>query len=293
MMRNVLGGRVRFMVSGGAPLSVEVKNFLTVVFSAPIFEAYGLTECAGCLTCTAYWDRQGGHVGGVLPCCRMQLRDVPGLGCYTDSSTPTGEIFIKGNSVFKGYFKNPRETTKVLDDEGWLKVGDVGILNKNGSIKIVDRVTEMKKLQNGQFISPQKLENIYANAPLVNQICIDINSNYNFLVAVISVVEEKMLQFADVNGLECTLQELVKLQDVEYGVLKQLERAANMNKLDNIEKIMRVYLTSEPFTYKNGLLTNTQKMRRTEIKSRYKKEIENLYVSCMSAKTIQGHVGID
>ena len=57
MMRNVLGGRVRFMVSGGAPLSVEVKNFLTVVFSAPIFEAYGMTECAGCLTCTAYWDR--------------------------------------------------------------------------------------------------------------------------------------------------------------------------------------------------------------------------------------------
>lgn len=154
MMRNVLGGRVRFMVSGGAPLSVEVKNFLTVVFSAPIFEAYGLTECAGCLTCTAYWDRQGGHVGGVLPCCRMQLRDVPALNCYTDSSAPCGEIFIKGNSVFKGYFKNPGETAKVLEDDGWLKVGDIGILNKNGSIQIVDRVTEMKKLQNGQFISP-------------------------------------------------------------------------------------------------------------------------------------------
>ena len=84
----------------------------------------------------------------------MQLRDVPDLSCYTDSSTPCGEIFIKGNSVFKGYFKNPRETAKVLDDDGWLKVGDIGILNKNGSIKIVDRVTEMKKLQNGQFISP-------------------------------------------------------------------------------------------------------------------------------------------
>ena len=68
------------------------------------------------------------------------------------------------------------------------------------------------------------------------------------------------------NGLEGTIKELVKLQDVEYGVLKQLERAANTNKLDNIEKIMRVYIIAEPFTFKNGLMTNTQKMRRTEIK---------------------------
>ena len=75
-----------------------------------------------------------------------------------------------------------------------------------------------------------------------------------------------MLQFADVNGLEGTIKDLVKLQDVEYGVLKQLERAANTNKLDNIEKIMRVYIVSEPFSFKNGMMTNTQKMRRTEIK---------------------------
>jgi long-subunit acyl-CoA synthetase (AMP-forming) len=72
-----MGGKVRYMVSGGAPLSIEVKNVLTVIFAAPIFEAYGMTEAAGCLTCTAYWDRQGGHVGGILPCNRMQLRDVP------------------------------------------------------------------------------------------------------------------------------------------------------------------------------------------------------------------------
>jgi long-chain acyl-CoA synthetase len=70
-MKKVMGGRVRFMVSGGAPLAIEIKNLLTAIFGAPIFEAYGMTEAAGCLTCTAYWDRQGGHVGGVLPCCRM------------------------------------------------------------------------------------------------------------------------------------------------------------------------------------------------------------------------------
>jgi len=148
-MRNVLGGNIRFLLSGGAPLSVEVRNFLTVVFSAPILEAYGMTEAAGVLTCSSYWDTQGGHVGGTLPCNRMQLRDVPELGLSTDDTTPTGAIYIKGNSVFKGYFKNPEETRMVLDNQGWLKVGDVGILNPNGSIKILDRLGEIKKLQNG------------------------------------------------------------------------------------------------------------------------------------------------
>ena len=72
-----MGGRLRFVLSGGAPLSSEVKNFLTVVFSIPVFEAYGLTETSGVLSCSAQWDTKGGHVGGVLPCLRMQLRDVP------------------------------------------------------------------------------------------------------------------------------------------------------------------------------------------------------------------------
>lgn len=146
MMKNILGGRIRFMVSGGAPLSVDIKNFLTVIFNAPIFEAYGLTESAGSVTCSAYWDREGGNVGGTLPCNRMQLRDVPEYNISTDSSPPIGLIYIKGNSIMKGYFKLPEETQKVIDKDGWLKVGDIGVLNPNGSIKIIDRLTEMKKL---------------------------------------------------------------------------------------------------------------------------------------------------
>jgi long-chain acyl-CoA synthetase len=71
-----MGGRLRLQLSGGAPLSIEVKNFLSVIFCAPIIEAYGLTETSGVLSCTAYWDIKGGHVGGVLPCLKMQLREV-------------------------------------------------------------------------------------------------------------------------------------------------------------------------------------------------------------------------
>ena len=89
-----------------------------------------------------------------MPCNKMQLRDVPDLGLSTDDNTPMGEIYIKGNAVFKGYFKNPEQTSLVLDEHGWLKVGDIGILNPNGSIKILDRIGEIKKLQNGQFVVP-------------------------------------------------------------------------------------------------------------------------------------------
>lgn len=81
---------------------------------------------------------------------------------------PKGEIFIRGNSIFKGYYKNFELTKSVLDENGWLKLNDIGILNLNGSIRIIDRIVEMKKSYNGKMISPMNLESIYKNAPLIN-----------------------------------------------------------------------------------------------------------------------------
>jgi long-chain acyl-CoA synthetase len=118
------------------------------------------------------------------------------LSTDTGAIHPRGELYIKGNSVMKGYFKNPELTKAVLDDEGWYKVGDLATILPNGSIQVIDRITEYKKLQNGQFVSPQKLETIYVKAPLVSQICLEINSKYNHLVAVISVDQEKVEAFS-------------------------------------------------------------------------------------------------
>lgn len=154
LMRKILGGRVRSFISGGAPLSVDVKYFLTTVFSAPIFEAYGMTEAAGFCACTAIWERKGGHVGGILPCLRFQLRDLKDLNGSTDQSPPIGELYVKGNSVMLGYFRNPVMTSKVLDKNGWLKVGDIVTILPNGAIEIIERTEEYKKLQNGQFVAP-------------------------------------------------------------------------------------------------------------------------------------------
>ena len=109
-------------------MAPEVQRFLTVCFSCPIFNAYGATEAAGCLTSTSLWDTEGGTVGGVLPCLRAQLRDVPEMGFYTDKEPPTGELYVKGNSVFKGYYKKPELTKEALTDDGWLKLGDIAVL---------------------------------------------------------------------------------------------------------------------------------------------------------------------
>jgi len=114
---------------------------------------------------------------------------------------------------------------------------------------------------------------------LVDQIFVDINSAYNFLVAVVTLSEERLLQFADVNGLEGDIQTLVNTQDVEYGVLKQMERTANTSKLGNIEKILRVHISAEKFSAQNGLLTNTHKLKRQELKQKFKKNLDKLYES--------------
>lgn len=195
----------------------------------------------------------------------------------TDREPPTGELYVKGNSVFKGYFKRPELTKQVLSEDGWLKLGDIAILKKNGAFQLIDRMKEMVKLQNGQFISPQKLETIYMQAPIINQIYVDINSNHEFLVAIVHLNEEKLKQFAFVNNFKEDLADLLNLKDVEIGVLKQLERMANTNKLSEVEKIRRILIIDQPFTAQAGLLTSSQKMKRHAIKEAYQKELQEIY----------------
>ena len=201
------------------------------------------------------------------------MRDEPSLKISTDSELPKGKIYIKGNSVFKGYFKNPKLTNQKLDSEGWLSVGDIGVLNKNGSISVIDRTDDITKLQNGQFITPLKLENIYITCPLIKQIYVDINPNSDFLLAIVYLDDEKLRQYADVNGLSMSIKELLKDAELKQLVLKQLERAASLNKLDEIEEVKDILILQEPFSVKNSMLTDLKKLRRKEIKSNYEAEL--------------------
>ena len=155
------------MVTGSAPISPEVVNFLKVCFCCPLLEGYGQTESSAASCITLPGDPKAGHVGGPLPCLKIRLRDLPDME-YTSNDTPypRGEICFKGPSVFTGYFKNEEKTKEALVD-GWLLSGDVGVVLPNGSIKIIDRAKNIFKLAQGEYIAPEKLENVYIQSPYI------------------------------------------------------------------------------------------------------------------------------
>lgn len=160
--RDILGGQVRIMVTGSAPIDPQVLNFLKVCFCCPILEGYGQTESTAASTITSTIDPKAGHVGGPLPCLKIRLRDIPEMEYKsTDKPNPRGEICFKGPSIFPGYYDNDEKTKEALSEDGWLASGDVGMIFPNGSIKIIDRAKNIFKLAQGEYIAPEKLENVY------------------------------------------------------------------------------------------------------------------------------------
>lgn len=167
-MKNLLGGRVKVMITGSAPIDLEVLNFLKVCFCAPVLEGYGLTETSGGTAITDASDPVAGHVGGPLEMCKFRLRDVPEMNyLHTNTPHPEGELQIKGANVTSGYYKRPDENAKAFDQDGWFNTGDVVRVFPNGAVKIIDRSKNIFKLQQGEYIAPEKLENVYILEPLI------------------------------------------------------------------------------------------------------------------------------
>ncbi len=131
----MLGGKIRMLICGGAPLAQEVKYFLMAAFCCPVLEAYGTSETGGGLCTTSRWDTRAGFVGGILACIKLKLRDIPELGYFsTDLPHPRGEIMIKGVSVCKSYFRSPSLNAELIDKDGWLRLGDIGAILPGGAV---------------------------------------------------------------------------------------------------------------------------------------------------------------
>ena len=137
-------------------------DFFKTALGIHIIECYGQTEVSGPATFTHPKDpKSTGHVGGLIPTLKIRLRDCPELGYLTTDNPPRGEIQFKGTCTFKGYFKNPEKTKEAITDDGWINSGDVGVIFPNGALKIIDRAKNIFKLSQGEYIAPEKLENIY------------------------------------------------------------------------------------------------------------------------------------
>eukprot|EP00347_Sterkiella_histriomuscorum_P011548 403372035 len=276
-----LGGNIRYLLSGGSPLTQEVFDFLKQVFECPIMEAYGTTETSGAICTTNGLETEAGLIGGPVPSLKIKLVDLPDQGYKSSNLEPSGEIYVKGSSVFKGYFKNLELTKTVCTSDGWYKTGDIGQLVGNGGLKLIDRVINLKQTRCGKYIAPTQLEKIFSQCSCVRQIFITTNPNTQMTSAILFPEVDFIYEIGFKHGLtsEFDLQSLDKLLEnalIKSVVQEQLDAKAQEFNLKECEKIQSRFLLIPSSFQELGLLTPSMKMMREAAELRFKLLIEEI-----------------
>lgn len=250
------GGRIRFLVSGGAPLSPDIMNFLQNA-NLTILEGYGLTET-------------------IAPCIlNPPVRQIPGaiglpLGDVQVKFAEDGEIMLKTEALFTQYYKND-EATKEAFKDGWFLTGDIGELTTDGYVKITDRKKDIIITSAGKNVAPQKIENILKLQKHISNAMV-VGDKRKFLVAIISIDREA---FIDEMGSSKTYEELASDPQVYEAVDKEVH-AANSD-LASFESIKGFIIAPSDFTVENGQLTPSLKLKKKIILKAYEKEVDALY----------------
>uniref|UniRef100_A0A8C9AR49 Long-chain-fatty-acid--CoA ligase n=1 Tax=Prolemur simus TaxID=1328070 RepID=A0A8C9AR49_PROSS len=274
-----LGGCVRMIVTGAAPASPTVLGFLRAALGCQVYEGYGQTECTAGCTFTTPGDWTSGHVGAPLPCNHIKLVDVEELSYW--ACRGEGEICVRGPNVFKGYLKDEDRTKEALDSDGWLHTGDIGKWLPTGTLKIIDRKKHIFKLAQGEYVAPEKIENIYSRSQPVAQVYVHGDSLKAFLVGIVVPDPEVLPSWAQKRGIEGTYAELCTNQDVKRAILDDMVRLGRESGLHSFEQVKAIHIHCDMFSVQNGLLTPTLKAKRPELREYFKKQIEELYSTSM------------
>ncbi|KAF8937933.1 hypothetical protein EDD21DRAFT_66431 [Dissophora ornata] len=279
-VRQETGGRLRFALSGGAPVSYETQRFLTTTL-CPILQAYGLTESCGMCAIVTPDEFKYNCVGSPVPCTEVKLVDVPDAGYSAkDTPNPRGEVYIRGPSITQGYFKNQKETSETLTEDNWLKTGDIGEWNSDGTISIIDRKKNLVKLSNGEYIALEKLESVYKSTSYCSNICIYGDSMQAKPVALIVASEPRIMELAKSKGIQDKdFGELCHDKTIIKAVLDSCLLTGKKAGLKPAEMLQGVFLESEEWTDRTGLLTAAQKLKRKELNKKYADEIKAMYGS--------------
>jgi long-chain acyl-CoA synthetase len=256
-LKSALGGHVRFIVSGGAPLPAHVEEFCTVCL-APVLQGYGLTESCAASFIMLPDPRMSKTVGPPLKSTEFRLESVPDLEYDALADPPKGEILLRGPMLFSGYFKDPEKTKDAIDSDGWFHTGDVGTITEQGCLKIIDRVKNLFKLSQGEYVAVEYIEGVYSRCPSVEQIWVYGDSEHSFLVAV-------AVPKASAKGIS------------ESDLLKELIHTGKDAKLKGFEMIKALTISEEEFSVDNDLLTPTFKPKRPQLKKRYMQDLERMY----------------
>jgi long-chain acyl-CoA synthetase len=286
-IKDKLGGRVRYMISGASPLSPDVMDFLKVCFGCTVVEGYGMTESSCVISSMDEDDYLSGHVGSPNPACEIKLEDVPEMN-YTseDKPSPRGEICVRGPIVFQGYYKDEIQTREAVDDDGWLHTGDIGLWLPGGRLKIIDRKKNIFKLAQGEYIAPEKIENVYAKCKFGGQCFVYGDSLNSSLVAIVSVDPDALKAWAEYQGIKYDdLGQLCTDPRARAAVLADMDELGRAAQLRGFEFAKSVTLVLEPFTVENGLLTPTFKVKRPQAKAYFQKAIANMYAELANSDT--------
>ncbi|XP_029463477.1 long-chain-fatty-acid--CoA ligase 4 isoform X1 [Rhinatrema bivittatum] len=281
-VKALLGGNVRMMLSGGAPLSPQTQRFMNICFCCPVGQGYGLTETCGAGTITEVSDYSTGRVGAPLICCEVKLRDWQEGGYTTlDQPHPRGEIIIGGPNVSMGYFKDENKTREdfSVDENGqrWFCTGDIGELHPDGCLQIIDRKKDLVKLQAGEYVSLGKVEAALKNCPLIDNICAYANSHQSYVISFVVPNQKKLTSLAQQRGVSGSWEDICNHSSMEHEVLKEIKEVANTMKLERFEIPIKVRLSPEPWTPETGLVTDAFKLKRKELKNHYQNDIERMY----------------
>jgi long-chain acyl-CoA synthetase len=260
-LRERTGGRMRFFVSGGAALAREFGEFFEAV-GLTIIEGYGLTETSPVISANRIEAYRFGTVGMPIPGVEVRIAS-------------DGEILTRGPHIMRGYWNNPAATKEVIDGEGWLHTGDIGVIDAEGFLHITDRKKHLFVSSGGKNIAPQPIENLFLSSKYIEQFML-IGDRRMFLTALIVPDFDALKEYADARGIPYTnTSDLASHPEINSLIETDI---GNIQKdLANYERVRKFTLLEKQFSIEDGELTPTQKVRRKVVEEKYQNLIDGMY----------------
>uniref|UniRef100_A0ABD2X123 long-chain-fatty-acid--CoA ligase n=1 Tax=Trichogramma kaykai TaxID=54128 RepID=A0ABD2X123_9HYME len=282
--KQVLGGRMRLILAGGAPLSPETHMQVKLCLCVTVTQGYGLTETCSCATVMDAYDRSTGRVGAPTTGCDIMLENWEEAGYrVTDTPNPRGEIVIGGDNISAGYYKLPDKTKEdffIREGKRWFRTGDIGEVHPDGAIKIIDRKKDLVKLQFGEYVSLGKVESELKTCSLVENICVYGDASKTYTVALVVPNPRHLEDIAKNLGTTfSSFEELCNNPRIEKAVLDALVEHSKKCDLQKFEVPGAVKLVTETWSPDMGLVTAAFKLKRKAVQDRYKHEISRMYAS--------------
>jgi long-chain acyl-CoA synthetase len=261
-LQDRFGGRLRYFVSGSAPLSRQMSEFFHAM-GVVILEGYGLTESSAASFINDPKLLKFGTVGKPMPGTEVQI------------AAADGEILLRGRGIMRGYHGLPEATAESLDKDGWLHTGDIGELDEKGRLKITDRKKDLIKTSVGKYVAPQDLEGRFkAMCPYASQVLVHGN-NRNFVTALITLDAEAAQAWAKENGVASDLK-AIAADPKMIAAIKAFVDQLNAG-LANYERIGKFALLPAEFTLDAGELTPSLKVKRKVVEAKYKDILDGFY----------------